>query len=413
MTTIQTVQAAKNAARSCALLSENTRRGILLAMADALLSNMESILKANALDMARAKEAGRNSQFLDRLMLSEDRIRSMAQGVRDVANLPDPLCGMRDVVTRPNGLTIAKKPVPLGVVAIIYEARPNVTADSIALCVMSANAVVLRGGSEAIDSNRAIAGVMIEAANAAGMPQGAIALIEDTSRESAQQLMHMNGLIDVLIPRGGKGLIDSVVREATVPVIQTGAGVCHVYVDATADVQMATNIIVNAKCSRPSVCNAAETLLVHRAIARFFLPDCLTRLLQEGVELRGCEKTRMIIPELAQATEEDWETEYGQLILSVKIVDSLQEAVEHITRYGTGHSETIVTQDLAKAQEFTNMVDAAAVYVNASTRFTDGFEFGFGAEIGISTQKLHARGPMGLSALTSYKYIVLGSGQVR
>lgn len=413
MTTLEIVRAAKEASRTTAMFSGTLRNQALCAMAVALREHCDAILAENARDMEHAREKGKAEAFLDRLLLTEARVAAMADGVRSVASLPDPLGQMQDVSTRPNGLVIGKRRVPLGCVAIIYEARPNVTADSIALCLKSGNAVVLRGGSEAICSNTAIANVMREAAKKCGVPGEAIGLIEDTTRQSAQELMHADGLVDVLIPRGGRGLIDSVVKEASVPVIQTGAGVCHVYVDATADADMACDIIVNAKCSRPSVCNAAETLLVHRAIARFFLPQCLARLVEEGVEIRACEKTRQLFPELAAASEEDWATEYGELILSVKIVDSLEDAVDHIAKYGTGHSEAIVTQELACAQRFLDLVDAAAVYVNASTRFTDGFEFGYGAEIGISTQKLHARGPMGLEALTSYKYIVIGSGQIR
>ena len=413
MTTEQMVGLAKKASQTMAVLSAQVRTQALHAMADALLAHDSEILQANQTDMETAREAQRSQQFLDRLMLDKTRIKAMADGVRAVAALPDPLGHIDQGVTRPNGLVICKKTVPLGCVAIIYEARPNVTADSIALCMKSGNSVVLRGGSEAFSSNNAIARVMRDAAAQVGVPADAICLVQDTSRQSANCLMHLNGLVDVLIPRGGKGLIDAVVREASVPVIQTGAGVCHVYVDATADVEVAYSILENAKCSRPSVCNAAETLLVHRAIARFFLPQCVSRLVAAGVEVRGCEKTCALAPQAVPASERDWSSEYGALILSVKVVDSLEDAVTHIARYGTGHSEAIVTQELSAAQRFLDMVDAAAVYVNASTRFTDGFEFGLGAEIGISTQKLHARGPMGLEALTTYKYLVIGNGQVR
>ena len=413
MTTEQLVRLAKEASQTMAMLPAQARVQALHAMADALLAHDEEILQANRTDMDAARAAQRSQQFLDRLMLDKARIKAMADGVRAVAALPDPLGHIDQGVTRPNGLVICKKTVPLGCVAIIFEARPNVTADSIALCVKSGNAVVLRGGSEAFGSNDAIARILRDAAAGVGVPAEAICLVSDTSRESAKCLMHLNGLIDVLIPRGGKGLIDAVVREASVPVIQTGAGVCHVYVDATADVEMAYSILENAKCSRPSVCNAAETLLVHRAIARFFLPQCVARLVDAGVQVRGCEKTCALAPQAVPADEEDWACEYGALILSVKVVDSLEDAVAHIARYGTGHSEAIVTQEVSAAQRFMDMVDAAAVYVNASTRFTDGFEFGLGAEIGISTQKLHARGPMGLEALTTYKYLVIGNGQIR
>ncbi len=404
---------AKYASYEMMTIKEPVRNKALFEMADALEKHMDEILAANRADMDRARERGKNSQFLDRLELTQQRISQMARGVRDLAALPDPIAEMEDVRTLPNGLLIGKQRVPLGCIAIIYEARPNVTADSISLCVKSANAVILRGGSDAIDSNRVIADIMRSAAVQCGIPADAIGFVDDVSRQSATELMHSVGDVDVLIPRGGKELIQAVVREATVPVIQTGAGVCHVYVDDRADTEMACRIIVNAKCSRPSVCNAAETLLVHRDIAERFLPGCAAALRENGVELRGCERTRQIVPDMLPADETDWATEYGRLILSVRIVDSLEDAVSHIRKYGTGHSECIVTQEISHADVFTKTVDAAAVYVNASTRFTDGFEYGLGAEIGISTQKLHARGPMGLRELTSYKYIVIGSGQVR
>ncbi len=403
-------KAAKRA--SCALAAMGTREkdAALLAMADALEARSAEILEANAQDVEAARAKGTPSAMIDRLSLSEKRIADMAQGLRDVAALHDPIGEVLHTALRPNGLSIGKQRVPLGVVGIIYEARPNVTSDAAGLCIKAGNAVVLRGGSDAIHSNQAIIDIMAKAAYAAGLPEGALQLIADTSREAAAYMMGLHGFIDVLIPRGGAGLIQSVVQNAKIPVIETGVGNCHVYVDASADLDMAVEILHNAKTSRPSVCNAAETLLVHEVVAAEFLPKMALRL--SNVELRGCEKTRAIIP-CKPATEEDYYTEFLDYILAVKVVDSLDEAVDHINTCGTKHSETIVTRDYASAEAFLVRVDAAAVYVNASTRFTDGGEFGFGAEIGISTQKLHARGPMGLEELTTYKYIIRGNGQVR
>ena len=337
----------------------------------------------------------------------------MAQGLRKVAALSDPVGGADCVIKRPNGLMIEKRRVPLGVVGIVYEARPNVTADAIGLCVMSGNACMLRGGSESLLSSKAVAQCMCEAAYDAGVPEGAIQLVADPSREAVNEMMRLNGLLDVLIPRGGAGLIRSVVEHATVPVIETGVGVCHAFVDASADLAMAAEIVTNAKCSRPSVCNALETLLVHRDIAAAALPLIADGLSEYHTELRCDERARAILPNAKAATQEDWAAEYGDYILSVAVVDGLKEAVAHINRYGTGHSECIITNDYQMSERFLDEVDAAAVYVNASTRFTDGEEFGLGAEIGISTQKLHARGPMGLSALTTVKYAIRGSGQIR
>ena len=405
--------AAKKAAAKLAVTSTAVKNKALLAMAEALLAKQEQILAANALDMERAAAKGMKSSMLDRLKLTAARIEGMADGLRQVANLPDPVGNVLDGKTLANGLTITKVRVPLGVIGIIYEARPNVTADAAGLCLKSGNAVVLKGGSEAMESNKAVAGILSEAATAAGMPEGAIQFIDTSDRQAVQDLIHLNGLVDVVIPRGGAGLIKMVVMNATVPVIETGAGVCHTYVDASADVEMAVKIAYNAKVQRPSVCNAMETLLVHKAIADKFMPAMLAKYAEAGVEIRGDENVQSFDKAVVPVTEEDWATEYGDLRLSVKLVDSIEEAMEHIARFGTGHSECIVTNDYSQAQLFQKTVDAAAVYVNASTRFTDGNEFGFGAEIGISTQKLHARGPMALPELTSTKYLICGNGQVR
>lgn len=413
MTLLEQAQRAK--ASSYELLTTDTkaRDGALLAMADALEANADAILAANERDLAAARAAGRREALLDRLALSPARIAGMAGGLRKVASLPDPVGGADYAVRRPNGLSIEKRRVPIGVVGIIYEARPNVTADAAGLCLKSANACLLRGGSEAIHTNSAVVDCL-SAAAAAFVPADAVQLVRDTSRETAAEMMRLNGYLDVLIPRGGAGLIRSVVQTATVPVIETGAGVCHTYVDAAADIPMAAAIVANAKCSRPSVCNACETLLVHRDIAARALPAIAAALeAAHATELRGCPQTCAILPQALPATEEDWSAEYGDYILSVRVVDGVEEAIRHINRYGTHHSECIVTEHLPTAERFLNAVDAAAVYVNASTRFTDGEEFGFGAEIGISTQKLHARGPMGLHELTSVKYVVRGAGQVR
>ena len=351
--------------------------------------------------------------LLDRLRLTEERIAAMAQAVREVAAAPDPVGRVLSGEVRPNGLQLQKVTVPLGVIGIIYEARPNVTSDAAALCLKAGNAVILRGGKEAFRSNQAVAEVLRDALEAGGLPRDGVQLVQDTSRQSAGELMALTQYLDVLIPRGGAGLIRSVKENAKVPVIETGVGNCHAYVDASADLRMAAEVVYNGKCSRPSVCNALETLLVHKDIAEQALPLMQSRLSEKQVELRGCERTRAILPGITPATEEDWETEYGDYILAVKVVDSLEEALAHIARYSSGHSEVILTRDYQAAQRFLEEVDSAAVYVNASTRFTDGGEFGLGAEIGISTQKLHARGPMGLGQLTSTKFLIRGSGQVR
>lgn len=385
----------------------------LTQIADALLEHTAEILEANAKDIANGEQAGMSPALLDRLRLNEARIAGMAQGMREIVALPDPVGRVLSGGNRPNGLQIVKVAVPLGVVAVIFEARPNVTADAAALCLKSGNAVILRGGKEAIHSNQAIAAVMRAALEQAGLPQDCIQLVADTSRDSANELMRLNAYVDVLIPRGGGGLIRAVVEHATVPVIETGVGNCHVYVDQAADLEMAAEIVFNAKTSRPSVCNACESLLVHRGIAEQALPLIKRRLDEKQVVLRGDKAACAILPGIEAAQEADWSTEYLDYILSVKVVGSIEEAIAHIGRYGTGHSECIVTQNYSAAEQFLNEVDAAAVYVNASTRYTDGGEFGFGAEIGISTQKLHARGPLGLSELTSVKYKIYGAGQVR
>lgn len=406
-------QAAKQAAVKLAVTSTAVKNAALLAMAAALEAQQAEILAANELDMTAAAAKGMKSSMLDRLKLTAERISGMADGLRQVAGLADPVGNVIDGKTLPNGLHITKIRVPLGVIGIIYEARPNVTADAAGLCLKSGNAVILKGGSEAMESNKTVAAILAQAAEGAGIPAGSIQFIDTSDRQAVQDLIHMNGLVDVVIPRGGAGLIQAVVRNASVPVIETGAGVCHTYVDKDADVEMAMKIAFNAKVQRPSVCNAMETLLVHKDIADKFLPMMLMMYNSSAVEIRGDEAVQEYSGQVHLATEEDWSTEYGDLRLSVKIVDSIEEAMAHIAKYGTGHSECIVTDNYQAAQLFQYTVDAAAVYVNASTRFTDGNEFGFGAEIGISTQKLHARGPMALPELTSTKYLINGNGQVR
>lgn len=406
-------QAAKQAAAKLAVTSTAVKNAALLEMAAALEAQQSEILAANERDMTAAVAKGMKSSMLDRLKLTAERISGMADGLRQVAGLADPVGNVIDGKTLPNGLHITKIRVPLGVIGIIYEARPNVTADAAGLCLKSGNAVILKGGSEAMESNKTVAAILAQAAEGAGIPAGSIQFIDTSDRQAVQDLIHMNGLVDVVIPRGGAGLIQAVVRNASVPVIETGAGVCHTYVDKDADVEMAMKIAFNAKVQRPSVCNAMETLLVHKDIADKFLPMMLMMYNSSAVEIRGDKAVQEYSGQVHAATEEDWSTEYGDLRLSVKIVDSIEEAMAHIAKYGTGHSECIVTNNYQAAQLFQYTVDAAAVYVNASTRFTDGNEFGFGAEIGISTQKLHARGPMALPELTSTKYLINGNGQVR
>jgi glutamate-5-semialdehyde dehydrogenase len=404
---------AQQAARRLAVISSAVKNQALLKMADALVENRAAILAANSKDLAAGQEKGLSRALLDRLALSEKRISDIADGLRAIAVLPDPIGEVLGGGQRPNGLAITKVRVPLGVIGIIYEARPNVTADAAGLCLKAGNAVILRGGSEAINSNIAVTAILAAAATSAGVPEAAIQLIENTDRQAVNAMLKLNQFLDVIIPRGGAGLIRTVVENSSVPVIETGTGVCHTFVDASADLAMAQDIAFNAKVSRPAVCNAMETLLVHRAVAESFLPAMLSRFTAAGVELRGCDETRRLHPAVKPASEEDWATEYNDLILAVRVVDGIEMALEHIAVYGTKHSEAIVTAQYDNARRFQNEVDAAAVYVNASTRFTDGFEFGFGAEIGISTQKLHARGPMGLTELTSVKYLVNGNGQVR
>ena len=404
---------AKQAARSLANCSTTEKNKALLSMAAALETEQERILAANARDIAQGEAKGLSTALLDRLRLTPERIRGMADGLRQVAALPDPVGECLGGMRRPNGLDIQKIRVPFGVIAMIYEARPNVTVDAAGLCLKTGNAVILRGGSEAIESNKILADILIGAASEAGLPAGTIALVETTDREAVNILLKLNRYIDVIIPRGGAGLIRTVVENSTVPVIETGIGICHTYVDESADLSMAADIAFNAKVSRPGVCNSMETLLVHRNVADHLLPDLLERFVKASVEIRGCTETARYHAAVKPATEQDWATEYLDFILSIKVVGSLEEALEHIDRFSTKHSEAIVTRDYANARRFQQEVDAAAVYVNASTRFTDGFEFGFGAEIGISTQKLHARGPMGLVELTSIKYLISGSGQIR
>ncbi len=404
--------AAKQAARKLAVAG-NQKDAALEAIAAALEAHTEEILEANREDLSAAEKNGMSRSLMDRLALNEKRIQGMADGVRQVKAQPDPVGQVLEGGVRPNGLRIEKVAVPLGVIGIIYEARPNVTADAAALCLKAGNAVILRGGKEAFRSNQAIAEVMRNAVETTGLPRDSIQLVQDTSRASSIEMMGLTGYLDVLIPRGGAGLIRAVVENSHVPVIETGVGNCHVYVDDAADIQMASNIIFNAKTSRPSVCNAIETVLVHQDIAREFLPVMKKKLDEKQVEIRGCEKTREILPECVPACEEDWSTEYLDYILAVKVVDSLDDAMAHIAKYSSGHSECIVTENYRNAERFLSEVDAAAVYVNASTRFTDGGEFGLGAEIGISTQKLHARGPMGIRQLTSQKFVIRGNGQIR
>lgn len=411
---IQKGELAKAASYKLAQIGTQVKNDALAAIADALIVRADEIISANEIDIAEAKKSGIREAMIDRLTLTKERIEGIAEGVRQVQSLSDPVGEVIKMWTRPNGLQIGQKRVPMGVIAIIYEARPNVTADAAALCLKTSNAVILRGGKEAIRSNTAIMKIMQDAAYGAGIPEGTLNIVEDTSRETATQLMRLNGYVDMLIPRGGAGLIKSVVENATVPVVETAAGNCHVYVDGEYDEKMALDILINAKVSRPSVCNAAETLLVDKAAAAEFIPKAFDALKKNNVEIRACGECMKICSDgIIAASDEDWATEYNDYIMAVKIVDGIDEAIAHINKYNTKHSEAIVTTNYNKAMKFMNEVDAAAVYVNASTRFTDGFEFGFGAEIGISTQKMHARGPMGLEQLTTIKYIIFGNGQIR
>lgn len=404
---------AKEAEKTLMVASSEKKNQALKKIAEGLIENTDKIIEANKVDLENGEKNGMAKSMLDRLKLDKERIEGMAKGVLDVATLPEPVGRILSATERPNGLRIEKVSTPIGVIAVIFEARPNVTSDAAALCLKSGNTVVLRGGKEAINSNKTIAKVMRQAVKEAGMPEDVIQLVEDTSRESANELMKMNEYVDVLIPRGGAGLIQAVVKNATVPVIETGVGNCHIYIDKNADLKKAVDIVFNAKTSRPSVCNAAESLLIHRDIAKEALVAIKNKLDEKDVTLVGDSKAREIIPDMEKATDADWATEYLDYKMSVKIVDSVEEAIDHIYKYSTGHSECIVTENAGTAEKFMNQVDSAAVYLNASTRFTDGGEFGFGAEIGISTQKLHARGPIGLPELQSFKYKIYGDGQIR
>lgn len=410
---VQLGKRAKDAEAALRTISTDKKNQVLAAVADHLVKNSEALLKANEEDVKNGKANHMPEGLVDRLLLTRERIEGMADGLRQLVDLEDPVGEVTGMKKRPNGLLIGQKRVPLGVIGIIYEARPNVTADAFGLCFKTGNVVILKGGSDAIHSNQAIVKCIRETLKAQGITEDAIQLIEDTSRETAGEFMKMNEYVDVLIPRGGKGLIKAVVNQSTIPVIETGTGNCHIYVDETADLQMAIDIIFNAKTQRIGVCNACESLVVHEKIKDQLLPALKERLDEKNVELRGDEGAREAADGIKEASSEDWGKEYLDYILSIKTVHSIEEAIAHINRYNTGHSEAIVTKDYANAQKFLNEIDAAAVYVNASTRFTDGFEFGFGAEIGISTQKLHARGPMGLLALTTTKYIIYGDGQIR
>lgn len=404
---------AKEASYDLGIESTTEKNKALESMANALINNTNEIIKANKEDLDRAVQKGTSKAMLDRLSLNESRIEDMAKGLRELIALEDPIGEVIEMWKRPNGLQIGKQRVAIGVIGIIYEARPNVTCDAAGLCLKTGNAVILRGGSEAINSNKAIVKILANAIKEAGLPEFSIQLVEDTSRETALEMMKLNEYIDVLIPRGGAGLIQTVVKNATVPVIETGVGNCHIYVDEDCDFDMARDIIINAKTSRPAVCNAAEKMIINENIANEFLPIIVKALREKDVEIRGDEKVKSLINDVKEASEDDWSKEYLDYIIGAKIVKSVDEAINHINKYGSGHSEAIVTNSYKNSQKFLNKVNAAAVYVNASTRFTDGSEFGFGAEIGISTQKLHARGPMGLKELTTIKYIIYGNGQVR
>lgn len=404
---------AKEAEKTLMVASSEKKNQALKKIAEGLIENTDKIIEANKVDLENGEKNGMAKSMLDRLKLDKERIEGMAKGVLDVATLPEPVGRILSATERPNGLRIEKVSTPIGVIAVIFEARPNVTSDAAALCLKSGNTVILRGGKEAINSNKTIAKVMRQAVKEAGMPEDVIQLVEDTSRESANELMKMNEYVDVLIPRGGAGLIQAVVKNATVPVIETGVGNCHIYIDKNADLKKAVDIVFNAKTSRTSVCNAAESLLIHKDIAKEALVAIKNKLDEKDVTLVGDSKAREIIPDMEKATDADWATEYLDYKMSVKIVDSVEEAIDHIYKYSTGHSECIVTENAGTAEKFMNQVDSAAVYLNASTRFTDGGEFGFGAEIGISTQKLHARGPIGLPELQSFKYKIYGDGQIR
>lgn len=406
-------QKAKEASYELGIASPGQKNEALTFMAQELIKAKEEIIKANEIDRQNAIKKGITDALLDRLSLDDSRIEAMAQGLLDIVKLQDPVGEVTNMWQMPNGLQIGQKRVPIGVLGIIYESRPNVTSDAAGLCLKAGNAVILRGASDAINSNKAVAKALVEGIKRSGLPEECVQLLEDTSRETATEMMRLNDYIDVLIPRGGAGLIKSVVQNATVPVIETGTGNCHIFVDETADLEMAKAIVLNAKVQRPGVCNAAEKLLVHESVANEFLPTIVKALREKGVEVRGCEKVKSIVNDIKVIEEPEWHQEYLDLIISIKVVKDIDEAIKHINKYNTGHSESIVTESYKNSQKFLQRVDAAAVYVNASTRFTDGGEFGFGGEIGISTQKLHARGPMGLKELTTSKYIIFGDGQIR
>ena len=406
-------QKAKEASYELGVASPGQKNEALTFMAEELIKAKEEIIKANEIDRQNAIKKGITDALLDRLSLDDSRIEAMAQGLLDIVKLQDPVGEVTNMWQMHNGLQIGQKRVPIGVLGIIYESRPNVTSDAAGLCLKSGNAVILRGASDAINSNKAVAKALVAGIKRSGLPQDCVQLLEDTSRETAREMMRLNDYIDVLIPRGGAGLIKSVVQNATVPVIETGTGNCHIFVDETADLEMAKAIVLNAKVQRPGVCNAAEKLLVHESIANEFLPTIVKALRENGVEVRGCDKAQAIVDDIKVIEEPEWHQEYLDLIIAVKVVKDVDEAIKHINKYNTGHSESIVTESYKNSQKFLQRVDAAAVYVNASTRFTDGGEFGFGGEIGISTQKLHARGPMGLKELTTSKYIIFGDGQIR
>jgi glutamate-5-semialdehyde dehydrogenase len=412
-TLIKQGQAARDAARFLAVASTDLKNKTLLYIADKLEERKAEIIKSNQRDMEQGVAEGLSEALLDRLALNENRIKAMADGLRQIAALPDPIGEVISMSRRPNGLDVGQIRTPIGVIGLIYESRPNVTADAAGLCLKAGNAIILRGGEEALNSNREIAAIIADAIEECGIPRGAVQLVDSLNKEAAIMMMKMNDYLDVLIPRGGKGLKKAVQENASVPIIMTGMGNCHVYVDEFADLEKAVRIVHNAKVQRPSVCNAAETLLVHKTVAEKFLPLVINDLQEAGVEIRGCADCREIAKGICQATEEDWDTEYLDLIIAVKVVESLDEAINHINIHGTGHSEAIVSENYSHVRKFMAGVDAAAVYANASTRFTDGNEFGFGAEMGISTQKLHARGPMGLKELTTVKFVIYGNGQIR
>jgi len=410
------LEKAKNAKKSARILagtSTTIKNKALTAMADGLVNAKDELKKENEKDIAYAKEKGLSSALIDRLTLNDKRIEGMASGIKEIIALPDPVGEVTRMWLRPSGLKVGKMRVPLGVVGIIYESRPNVTADAVGLCIKSGNSIILRGGSEAINSNIAISNILMKSAMEAGLPEGCIQLIEITDRQAVMEMIKLDQYIDLIVARGGLELIKVVAENSTIPVAKHSAGVCHTYVDVDANLQMAEDISFNAKVQRPGVCNAMETLLVHKDVAEKFLPPMIKRYKEAGVEIRGCERTKKIVPDVLDATEEDWYTEYLDLILSIRVIKDIDEAIDHIMTYGSHHSDAIVTEDYGKAMRFLNEVDSAAVYVNASTRFTDGNEFGLGAELGISTQKLHSRGPMGLEDLTSQKYIIFGNGQIR